>query len=134
MDKKIFPDFAPKTHEGFVPWGIFYNAHKDDALNPTELEKKISRLLKDKEVTNKRGIYEYLLTGDEKHLSLRQFDDDIKQEVYEQQGGNCKLCGKHCDIEHMEADHITPWSKGGKTTIDNCQLLCKNCNRRKSDK
>jgi 5-methylcytosine-specific restriction endonuclease McrA len=32
----------------------------------------------------------------------------------------------------MEADHITPWSKGGKTTVENCQLLCLDCNRRKS--
>ena len=132
--KKIFPNLRVKLMKG-LKWGIFYNAHKDDDLDATELEQKISRLLKDKEVTSKRGIYEYLLTGEEKHLSLRQFDDDIKQEVYEQQGGNCKRCGKHfASAEEMDADHITPWSAGGKTTIDNCQLLCKPCNRRKSNK
>lgn len=131
--KKVFPNLRVKLMKG-LKWGIFYNAHKDDALNATELEQKISRLIKDKEVTNKRGIYEYLLTGDESKLSLRQFDDDIKQEVYEQQRGICAKCGKHFEEAQMEADHIKPWSQGGKTVIENCQLLCKNCNRKKSDK
>ena len=37
------------------------------------------------------------------------------------------------DIEDMQADHITPWSKGDKTVAENCQMLCADCNRRKSD-
>ena len=36
------------------------------------------------------------------------------------------------EMKEMEADHITPWHVGGKTTSDNCQMLCKECNRRKS--
>ncbi|MBR2520547.1 MAG: DUF262 domain-containing protein [Selenomonadaceae bacterium] len=131
--EKIFPTYRGKLMKG-LKWGIFFNKFSAKDFDAAELEQKISRLLKDKEVTNKRGIYEYLLTGDEIHLSLRQFDDDIKQEVYERQSGICAKCKKHCELEDMEADHIDPWSKGGKTTIDNCQLLCKNCNRRKSDK
>lgn len=35
--------------------------------------------------------------------------------------------------EEMQADHITPWAKGGKTVAENCQMLCADCNRRKSD-
>lgn len=130
--EKNFPNFRDLMKG--LDWGKFYNAHKDDDLNAAELEEKISRLLKDKEVTRKRGVYEYLLSGDERHLSLRQFDDDMKQEAYERQGGVCKLCGKHFELNEMEADHIDPWSAGGKTVADNCQMLCKACNRRKSNR
>lgn len=131
--EKIFPNFRSKLMKG-QEWGKFYNAHKNDALNATELEEKISRLIKDKEVTNKRGIYEYLLDRDEKHLNLRAFDDDQKAESYERQGRICAKCGKKFELEQMEGDHITPWSKGGKTTTENCQMLCKACNRIKGNK
>ena len=60
--------------------------------------------------------------------------EKMKREVYERQQGICPICGNHYEINEMEADHITPWSQGGTTTIENCQMLCKNCNRRKSDK
>lgn len=71
---------------------------------------------------------------DEKYLSIRAFDDPMKQKAYELQKGICVKCGKHFEIEEMEADHITPWVEGGKTTEDNCQMLCKLDNRRKSNK
>lgn len=58
----------------------------------------------------------------------------IKREVYEKQKGICVKCGKHFDIKEMEADHIEPWHSGGKTIADNCQMLCKHCNRIKSGK
>ena len=58
----------------------------------------------------------------------------MKQKAFEIQKGICKSCAKAFKIEDMEADHITPWAEGGKTNEDNCQLLCKNCNRRKSNK
>ena len=131
--KATFPTCRVKLMKGLA-WGNFYNRYSSKTLNAAELEKKISRLIKDREVTDKRGIYEYLLSGDEKHLSLRQFDDDIKESVYEQQGGICAKCGKHFELEQMEADHIDPWSEGGKTIETNCQMLCKRCNRRKSNK
>ena len=54
--------------------------------------------------------------------------------VYTRQQGICPKCGKHFEFEEMEGDHITPWSQGGHTTLDNLQMLCKNCNRLKSDK
>lgn len=85
------------------------------------------------DITNQRGIYEYLLSGDERHLSIRRFSDKMARTAYERQGGNCVKCGKHFAIEEMQADHITPWAKGGKTVAENCQMLCADCNRRKSD-
>jgi 5-methylcytosine-specific restriction endonuclease McrA len=58
---------------------------------------------------------------------------DQKREAYERQAGVCVKCWKQFEFAEMEADHITPWSQGGKTTADNCQMLCRDDNRRKSD-
>ena len=112
----------------------YYNKFKDKSLDANELEKKISLLMKDSEVNNKKGIYEYVLSGDEKFLNLRAFDDDIKRETYENQGGICPHCGQKFEIEQMDADHIIPWSKGGKTVRENCQMLCAECNRKKGNR
>jgi 5-methylcytosine-specific restriction endonuclease McrA len=60
--------------------------------------------------------------------------DKQKREAYERQKGICPVCTEHYEIEEMEGDHITPWHLGGKTTSDNCQMLCKDDNRRKSGK
>ncbi|MBQ8055342.1 MAG: DUF262 domain-containing protein [Paludibacteraceae bacterium] len=117
-----------------VAWGELYNKHKDDNLDANELEKKIAELMKDSDVQKKSGIYAYVLDGDEHHLSIRAFDDNTKREVYERQEGICKICGEHFEIEQMEADHITPWHAGGRTVAENCQMLCRDCNRRKSGK
>ena len=91
-------------------------------------------LLIDSEIQKKRGIIPYVLTGDEHCLDLRAFPDDMKIEVWEKQGHRCALCGKEFDIEFMEGDHITPWKEGGKTILENCQMLCRDCKRRKSYK
>lgn len=127
-----FKNYRKETKS--VPWGELYNTHKDDKLDATELEKRIAKLMQDSDVQKKSGIYAYVLDGDEKHLGIRAFDDNTKREVYEKQKGVCKICGKHFEIEEMEADHITPWCKGGRTIADNCQMLCRECNRRKSGK
>ena len=87
----------------------------------------------DEDVTNKKGIYLYILTRQEKYLSVRAFEPRMKRAAYERQAGLCSKCQKHFEIEQMEADHITPWSRGGKTIAENCQMLCRDCNRRKSD-
>lgn len=117
-----------------LPWGVYYNQHgqrKD--LDSKKLEKRIQELLADKyEVTRAKGIYEYLLTGNEKALQLRVFDDRDKQAAYERQGHKCAICGKKFDISEMHGDHIKPWSKGGKTVPENCQMLCTTCNIKKS--
>jgi len=88
--------------------------------------------MQDEDVTKKKGIYEYLFDGKEKHLNIRAFSDNMKREAYERQSGICALCKESFDINEMEADHITPWHEGGKTTSENCQMLCRECNRRKS--
>ena len=117
-----------------LPWGEIYNEFKEKKLDPKILEIEISELMVDEEVENKKGIYQYVLDKQEKHLNLRSFSNNQKRELYEKQEGVCSLCNEHFEIEEMEADHITPWSEGGKTNIENCQMLCRECNRRKSDK
>ena len=117
-----------------VEWGILYNAYKDEDLDPARIEEETERLILDDDVENKKGIYPYILTGDEKHLNIRTFKDGMRQKVYEMQDGKCAICEKEFDISDMEADHITPWSEGGKTIEANCQMLCRKCNREKSSK
>ena len=90
--------------------------------------------MQDEDVTNKRGIYGYVLGGDERCLSIRAFTDKMKREAYERQRGICPKCEKHFEINEMDGDHILAWSKGGTTTADNCQMLCRRCNAVKSDK
>ncbi|PKP36682.1 MAG: hypothetical protein CVT98_07265 [Bacteroidetes bacterium HGW-Bacteroidetes-15] len=117
-----------------MDWGILYNIYKDEKYNTNEIEKETAKLFLDDDVTKKSGIYPYILTRDEKYLSIRAFSDAIKQKVYEKQEGICVKCKKHFELNEMEADHITTWYEGGKTIEENCQILCKNCNRRKSGK
>ena len=99
-----------------------------------KLEEEISKLMKDDDVTKKSGIYEYLLSENEKYLSIRAFTESQKAQKYEEQKGMCPHCKKEFKREDMEADHIKPWSEGGKTELDNCQMLCRDCNRIKSNK
>lgn len=115
-----------------LDWGLLYNQYKDDELDPTALEVRIRDLMMDDDVTNKKGIYTYVLSGNEKHLNIRAFTDNQKRETYERQNGICPNCNECFEFEEMEGDHITPWHLGGKTNTDNCQMLCKECNRRKS--
>ena len=117
-----------------MDWGGLYGQLKDESLDPKALEDEVARLTIDDDVTRKAGIYAYLLTGEERHLSIRAFTPAMKQRAFEIQKGICKVCAKAFEIAHMEADHITPWAEGGKTIPENCQMLCKDCNRRKSNK
>ena len=114
-----------------VAWGEIYNKYKDAKRDATELETRIAELMRDSDVERKAGIYWYVLDNDEHHLGIRAFDANTKREVYEKQNGICKICGKHFELEQMEADHITPWKDGGRTIAENCQMLCRDCNRRK---
>ena len=116
-----------------IEWGLLYNAYHDAPLDPDALERRIKALMMDDDVTNKRGIYAYVLSGEEKHLSLRAFTESQKRAAYERQGGVCPVCKRRFDFEQMQGDHITPWSQGGKTVPENCNMLCAECNRRKSD-
>ena len=114
-----------------IDWGGLYNQFKDELYDTAKLEDEIKALMIDDDVTKNKGIYPYVLTRDEKYLSIRQFSEALRREAYERQGGICPKCGKHFEIGEMEADHITPWSKGGKTNGANCQMLCLEDNRRK---
>lgn len=116
-----------------VDWGPLYNEYGSVPQDSDALEKEIAALMMDEDVQKKSGIYPYVLTGMEKHLNLRAFPDSMKREAYERQEGRCARCGKRFDISEMEGDHIVPWSKGGRTVPENCQMLCADCNRRKSD-
>ena len=117
-----------------VDWGSLYARYHEENWNAFEMEAEVSRLMADSDVVKKKGIYSYVFDHDEHYLDIRAFDDNTKREVYERQGGVCKICGKNFEIGQMEADHITPWCDGGRTIAENCQMLCKECNRRKSGK
>jgi len=117
-----------------LPWGDYYNRFKNKPLDAAALETEIKKLMQDDDVTKKSGIYEYVLSRQERCLNIRAFTDTMKREVYERQNGICPLCKQHFEIGQMEADHITPWHEGGKTNTENCQMLCRECNRRKSGK
>lgn len=130
----VFPVTRAKIMRG-VDWGTLYAEHgKRDDLDADALEQKIKALVLDDDVTKKSGIYPYLLTGKEKYLSIRAFTDKQKIEAYERQEHRCANCGDTFELAEMEADHITPWHAGGRTVADNCQMLCRECNRRKSGK
>ena len=117
-----------------IKWGILYNEFKDEKYDAKKLEEQIATLMEDEDVGNKKGIYSYVLTGKEKHLNIRAFNDKQKREAYERQKGICVVCKEHFELNEMEADHIDPWHSGGKTDAENCQMLCREDNRRKSGK
>lgn len=135
-----------------LDWGYWYNKVqrgecKNQIISKTadEIESEVQRLIADKDVTSNKGIYAYIITGEEKHLSIRAFDDEIKMRVYENQQHKCPYCdravGGHTypegkteyEYREMEGDHVLPWSQGGHTEESNCQMLCKWHNGHKSD-
>jgi len=127
--KATFPKYR-KEMKGLA-WGKLYNKYKDNKYDPKELEKEISQLMMDEDVTKKSGVYEYLLSGKEntKYLSIRKFTDSQKRTVYERQEGKCAICGEGFPIEKMDGDHIKEWSLGGTTTTDNLQMVCHKCHK-----
>lgn len=130
--KIVFSNYR-KEMKG-VGWGFLYNTYKDTKYDSKKIETEVAKLMEDEDVGNKKGIYEYILTRKEKYLNIRAFSPNQKREAYEKQKGICPVCKKHYEIEEMEGDHITPWHEGGPTISDNCQMLCKEDNRRKSGK
>lgn len=140
---KYFQKVIEWTHETFinyrkemagVNWGELYDNFHSKKLDSKKLEEEIKKLMQDEDVTKKSGIYPYVLTKQEKYLSIRAFTDKMKREAYERQDGICPICKKHFEIGEMEGDHIIPWHRGGKTIAENCQMLCRDDNSRKSGK
>lgn len=132
--KLVFPEYR-KEMKG-IDWGFLYNKYKDENYNSQILSEEVKKLMMDDEITKKNGIYPYLLSHkkEKKHLNIRQFTPQISRAAFERQNGVCPSCRDTFEIDKMEADHITPWHEGGKTNAENCQMLCKECNRRKGGK
>jgi len=116
-----------------VDWGFLYAEFKDVNFNPTEIAEKVAHLFKcDSKEISQKGIYPFVLTGEEKYLSRRQFKPEQRLAAYERQGGICVITGEEFSMDAMEADHIKPWSEGGKTDDDNCQMICKAAHQKKT--
>ena len=130
--RTVFPNYRNEMKG--LDWGTLYHNHHQKAWDSAQLEIEITRLMQDNDVTKKSGIYPYVLTGKEKHLNIRAFTQSQKRELFEQQQGECPNCKDTFTINEMEADHIIPWHKGGKTTPENGQMLCRACNREKAGK
>ena len=138
--KATFPTYRSEMKG--IDWGPLFDAYKEQVFDTVALERRVATLMQDDDIRRRSGIYAYVLTGDERHLNIRQFSDSDKRAAYERQKGLCAnktrcLTPGNSDgkkvfgITEMEADHIKPWSKGGKMNADNCQMLCVACNRQK---
>lgn len=130
--QKLFP-VVRREMKG-IDWGILYNEYKDNEYDPEAMEKEIQKLFANDDITRNKGVYQYLITGDEKYVSMRAFPVSDKRIMYEAQKHKCAICGKTFEFEEMHGDHIKPWSKGGKTTLENGQMLCTKCNIAKGSK
>lgn len=135
--KTLFP--APRKGITDVQeWGILYNRYHGQKYNSNTLEVELGHLILDDDVTRKSGTIPYLLSlrtkADEKSLAIREFSLAQKMRAYERQKGICPRCNQHFEFDEMQGDHIVPWSKGGKTSDDNLQMLCRKCNNDKSDR
>lgn len=139
--KRLFPNTQKKLTESQA-WGLLYNKYRAKSYNTNEIKTLIDRLILDEDITKQAGIIPYALSDrtkhDEKLLSIRVFSEQTKRRVYEKQGHRCPCCIKNgvtaeYAFEDMQGDHIIPWSKGGRTVEENCQMLCRKCNTEKSD-
>lgn len=114
-----------------IDWGRLFSEFGANSYDTEELESKINTLMADEDVTNKRGVYEYVLSNceREKVLSVRMFSDKDKRTKYEQQHGICPVCGEYHDFTEMQGDHIVEWVNGGKTILENLQMVCHKCHK-----
>lgn len=135
-----------------LEWGRLYEAYHKKSYNPKKVSEGVHKLYGDPYVKNRKGIFEFVLAGftDTKLLDVRVFDDATKKSVYKEQTtraekkkeSNCPLCAlgheankeKIWSLSDMDADHVAAWSKGGATTVKNCQMLCKTHNRAKGNR
>jgi hypothetical protein len=147
----VFTRSPDKEMRG-LEWGRLYELYHSQAYNAAAIDADVDELRGDSAVTNRKGIYEYLLSGktNKQLLGIRLFDDKTKRAAYQRQtkkaeaGGvsNCPLCaiGSNANKtriykqDEMDADHVTAWSKGGSTDLDNCEMLCVTHNRAKGNK
>ena len=135
-----------------LEWGRLYEKHHSKSYNPAQVSAEVKRLYGDPYVKNRRGVFEYILGGlqDSKLLDVRVFDEATKKSVYTNQTADAKAKSisncPHCSIGHganktkiwnfpeMDADHVDAWSKGGGSSVKNCQMLCVTHNRAKGNR
>lgn len=133
-------------------WGRLYREYHKNAYSKDKVAKRVNALLDDSQVTDKKGIFEYVLGGEmnSRLLNIRVFDKKTIKAVYRKQTAeaealgvsNCPLCAMGHDANakriykesEMDADHVTAWSNGGATDETNCQMLCKTHNRAKGNR
>ena len=128
--KETFPTY--RKHMIGVEWGILYNKyHKTTPKNADEMANAIFTQAAD-EISNPKGVYEAVLSKDIKFIHARAFDKKDTAWAYKKQAGICPYCKKHFEEKDMHGDHIYPWSKGGLTERANLQMLCTECNIKKS--
>lgn len=135
-----------------IEWGRLYDTYHNTPYSVDHITKRVKALQSDESIKTPRNIYEYVLGGeqDKRLLDIRIFEESTKKAAYRKQTesakekgiSNCPLCalGDNANktriykINEMDADHVTAWSKGGSTTIENCEMLCKTHNRSKGNK
>jgi hypothetical protein len=143
---------APEKEMRGLNWGGLYEQYHETPYDAAALATDLTVLLDDPAITNRKGVYEYLLSGKElpQLLEVRLFDQAIKKSVYSQQtstakagkSSNCPVCASGDNnnknriykYDEMEADHVTAWSRGGNSSVANCQMLCVLHNRAKGNK
>ena len=135
-----------------LEWGRLYEQYHKKSYDPKKVSAEVRKLYGDPYIKNRKGIFEFILGGsvDTKQLEVRIFDEATKKAVYATQTANAEKKGvsncSHCAIGHdankakiwslsdMDADHVSAWSKGGKSDIKNCEMLCKTHNRAKGNR
>ena len=135
-----------------LEWGRLYREYHTKAYSKDKVTKRVNELIDDPQVSDRRGIFEFILGGEQDYslLNIRVFDEKTKRAVYQKQTNeanekgisNCPLCAIGHDsnkariykLNEMDADHVTAWSKGGASDISNCQMLCKTHNRAKGNR
>lgn len=129
--KAIFP-YNKKLKMDSIDWGILYNKYKNSI--PSDYMAKYNILVEyEPEIGNPKGIFEAVLSDNLKFINPRAFDKKDMHRKYSEQSGNCPYCHNHFEESQMHGDHIRPWSKGGKTEYSNLQMLCAECNIKKSN-
>ena len=135
-----------------LEWGRLYETYHLTPYSIDHVTERVRALQADENIKCPRNIYEYVLGGeqDKSLLQIRLFEESTKRAAYARQTetakekgtSNCPLCaiGDNANktriykFNEMDADHVTAWSKGGATSIENCEMLCKTHNRSKGNK
>ena len=134
--KKVFPD--TKKEMAGVDWGRLHREYGNNKYDDKRIKREVNELMECENV-DRKGIFEYVLIADRKYrhnklLEKRAFADGVKTKVFNEQKGVCPVCKNKFKLQEMQADHIIPWSKGGTTALENCQMLCRACNQTKGAK